>query len=126
MLKKNNSINAHILRYFLIFSILILLFLWAFQVLFLKSFYRNEKTITIKKVANEIVNINNDEDFESLINDLSFENEVCIDITNNYTSLYETKFFGKGCMREQNIKEGIRNMLNGSSLHLDCQLCGLL
>ena len=105
MLKKNNSINAHILRYFLIFSILILLFLWAFQVLFLKSFYRNEKTITIKKVANEIVNINNDEDFESLINDLSFENEVCIDITNNYTSLYETKFFGKGCMREQNIKE---------------------
>ena len=104
MLKMKNSLNNKILKYFLLFSILILAFLWAFQVLFLSSFYKNEKTNEIKKVASKIEKIQDEEDFSSLINDLSFEKEVCIEITDDYSTLYETSFFGKGCMREERDK----------------------
>ena len=103
MLKKNN-LNNQILKYFLIFSISILAFLWAFQVLFLSSFYKNEKTNEIKNVAEKIKENQNKNNFDQIINDLSFDKEVCISITNDEQSLYETSFFGKGCMREERDK----------------------
>ena len=90
-----NNLNNQILKYFLIFSVSILVFLWTFQVLFLKSFYKNEKTNEIKNVANIIKIIQNNDNFDEIINDLSFEKEVCIEITNSSSfSLYETAFFG--------------------------------
>lgn len=104
MLKMKNNINNKILRYFLIFSILILVFLWTFQVLFLSSFYKSEKTNEIKNVAEKIEKIQDEENFSTLVNDLSFEKEVCIEITDQYSTLYETTFFGKGCMREERDK----------------------
>ena len=103
MLKKSN-LNNQILKYFLIFSISILAFLWAFQVLFLSSFYKNEKTNEIKNVAEKIKENQNKNSFDQIINDLSFDKEVCISITNDEQSLYETSFFGKGCMREERDK----------------------
>ena len=103
MLKKSN-LNNQILKYFLIFSISILAFLWAFQVLFLSSFYKNEKTNEIKNVAEKIKENQNKNNFDQIINDLSFDKEVCISITNDEQSLYETSFFGKGCMREERDK----------------------
>lgn len=104
MLKMKNNLNNKILKYFLLFSILILVFLWTFQVLFLSSFYKTEKTNEIKSVAEEIEKIQGDEDFNSKINDLSFDKEVCIEITDEYSSIYESTFFGKGCMREERDK----------------------
>ena len=103
MLKKNN-LNNQILKYFLIFSISILAFLWTFQVLFLDSFYKKEKTNEIKKVAETIKDNQKSENFSQIINDLSFDKEVCISITNDEQSIYETSFFGKGCMREERDK----------------------
>ena len=84
----------------LIFSTLIMVFLWAFQVLFLDTFYKREKTKSIGAVAREIQKIQNEDDFLERVNDLSFEREVCIDITNNSSSLYVSSFFGKGCIRD--------------------------
>ena len=104
MLKKSN-LNDQILKYFLIFSISILAFLWTFQVLFLDSFYKKEKTNDIKKVASIIKENQNSSDFNQIINDLSFEKEVCISITDENYSLYDTSFLGKGCMREEREKE---------------------
>ena len=104
MLKTKNSLNNNILKYFLIFSILILAFLWAFQVLFLNSFYKKEKTNEIKSVADKIEEVQNEENFDSILNDLSFDKEVCIEITDDYSSIYETSFFGKGCVREERDK----------------------
>ena len=95
MLKKSN-LNDQILKYFLIFSISILAFLWTFQVLFLDSFYKKEKTNDIKKVASIIKENQNSSNFNQIINDLSFDKEVCISITDENYSLYDTSFLGKG------------------------------
>ncbi len=111
-----NNLNNQILKYFLIFSVSILVFLWTFQVLFLKSFYKNEKTNEIKNVANIIKIIQNNDNFDEIINDLSFEKEVCIEITNSSSfSLYETAFFGKGCMSDERDKLiYINNFINSN------------
>ncbi len=116
MLKKKNSLNLHILKYFLIFSILILSFLWAFQVIFLGSFYKKEKTNEIKNVAKKIVNIQNTDNFNELINDLSFDKEVCIEITDRNSLIYESTFFGKGCMRDERDKLLYKNEFINSNL----------
>jgi len=104
MWKKTSSLNTKILLSFLIFSVLILGFLWVFQVLFLDSFYQSEKTKDIELVGSYIKTIQNSEQFASLIEEVSFEKEVCIEITNQTDSLFESNFFGKGCIRDQRDK----------------------
>ena len=99
MWKMKNNINTEIWKYFLLFSILILSFLWIFQVLFLDNYYKAVKTNDIKVVANKLKKKYNDYNFEKKINNLAFEKEVCIEIIDkNLFSLYTSSFFGKGCI----------------------------
>lgn len=93
-----NSLNNEILKYFLLFSFLILGILWLFQFLFFNSFYRKQKINDIMLVANKIKKKQENNDFQDIVNDLAFDKSVCIEITgNNYNSLYRSAFFGKGC-----------------------------
>ena len=98
---KKNSLNLQILSYFLLFSILLLGFLWIFQVLLLDSFYHKEKTQDIITVAKEIKKNQNKENLSDILEDLSFEKEVCVEITDSDEYIYQTEFFGKGCIREE-------------------------
>lgn len=98
MWKMKNSLNNEILKYFLLFSFLILGILWLFQFLFFNSFYRKQKINDIMLVANKIKKKQENNDFQDIVNDLAFDKSVCIEITgNNYNSLYRSAFFGKGC-----------------------------
>ena len=98
MWKLKNSLNNEILKYFLLFSLVILGILWLFQFIFFNSFYRNQKINAIKLVATSLKQSQNKDDFEETINSLAFDQSVCIEITNNnLTSLYRSSFFGKGC-----------------------------
>ena len=97
--KKKNSINHQILKYFLIFSIIILGTLWLFQFLLFNSFYKNQKINDIKVVANKIYKNQNNENFEKIMNDIAFDKSVCIEITNqNYNIITSSDYFGKGCI----------------------------
>ena len=103
MLKTKNSINKEIWKYFLLFSILILSFLWLFQVLFFKSYYKSTKINDIEIVANKIKKTYNNYNFEESINNLALDKEVCIEIIDsNLYSLYTSSFFGKGCINNSN------------------------
>lgn len=102
MLKRKSNLNGQILKYFLIFSIMIIVFLWLLQIVFLDSFYKHEKITDIKNVAQKIKSYYSYSDFNSMIDDLSVEEEVCVEITNDTYSIFETSFFGKGCMRDEN------------------------
>lgn len=108
MLKmKKNSLNNEIWKYFLLFSILILSFLWIFQVLFLDQNYKNSKTNDIKSVATIIKKRQFSHNFEDIINKRALEKEVCVEIIDDtYSTLYSTTFFGKGCLsgKEDNIR----------------------
>lgn len=98
MWKLKNSLNNEILKYFLLFSILILGILWLFQFIFFNSFYRDQKINDIKVVANKLKKNQYEENFEEVVNNLAFDQSVCIEIANNnLVSLYRSSFFGKGC-----------------------------
>lgn len=98
MWKLKNSLNNEILKYFLLFSVLILGILWLFQFIFFNSFYRDQKINDIKVVANKLKKNQYEENFEEVVNNLAFDQSVCIEIANNnLVSLYRSSFFGKGC-----------------------------
>lgn len=105
MWKKKSKLNVKILTNLLLFSILILSFLWAFQVLFIGKFYKLEKTNQIKTVANNIISKQNEEEFNSYLEKISLDKEVCVTLTNDQMILYESQFFGKGCMKDDNLKK---------------------
>ncbi len=103
MLKMKNNINSAIWKYFLLFSILILSFLWLFQVLFFSNYYKSVKVNDIKTVANKVKRNYQSTNFEDKINNLAFDKEVCIEIIDeNLFSLYTSNFFGKGCLNNTN------------------------
>ncbi len=80
------------------FSVFILVFLWLFQVLFLKNFYRYSKTRDIEKVVNTITKYKSNVDLDEVINALAFEKGVCVEVVNKENNtLYSSSFLGKGC-----------------------------
>lgn len=104
MLKMKNNLNREIWNYFFLFSLLILGFLWLFQVLFLDNYYKSIRTQDIKSVANILENKQDQKNYEQLINDIAFEKEVCVEIINqDLYSLYSSSFFGKGCLSNKNL-----------------------
>ena len=95
---KKNSLNREIWIYFLIFSVLILGFLWTFQVLFLNKYYKQVKIQDIKKVARTIKKNQSSNNFIEIVNNESFDRSVCVEIVDQqFNSLYSSSFIGKGC-----------------------------
>ena len=96
---KTNSINNEILKYFLSFSIITLIILWLFQFLFFNYFYKEQKLSDIKTVSNKLQKYKKYDNFESIVNNLAFDNSVCIEIDNaDYDTIYKSTYFGKGCI----------------------------
>ena len=104
---KKNSLNREVWKYFLIFSILILGFLWTFQVLFLDHFYKYSKIHDIESVAKIIQKNQDSKQLESIINNAAFDKSVCVEVVgSNFTTLYASSFFGKGCFtgKEEQVR----------------------
>lgn len=113
---KKMTLNKHILFYFLIFSVFILLLLWVFQVLFLDKFYRFQRTNEIDYIAQELKKVNNGDELYKLIDKLSFEREACIEIRSQENLVYNSIYFGKGCLRNGRSKTEYINYFLDSNL----------
>ena len=92
--------RANLLIYFLIFSGIILVFLYIFQVLFLNTYYKiNQANIldsTIKTISD---NYSQNNDFSSY-DDLASDNEVCIQIVGEEGVIYYSDY--KHCAGKDN------------------------
>ena len=96
---KSNSINEEILKYFLLFSIFILIILWLIQFIFFNAFYKDQKINDIKIVSSKLKLYKNKNNFSDIVNTLAFDNSVCIEIDNaDYDTIYKSTYFGKGCI----------------------------
>lgn len=115
-LKSKNSINRKIWRYLILFSILILAFLWIFQVLFINQFYEWFKTAEIKNSAKQITDSYNGNNFEDFLEHISYNKNMCIEIRTSFGSNYTTELSNKGCMMGGDTSS-IKNdfMASGSS-----------
>ena len=121
---KKYSLNIAIWKYFLLFSIIILAFLWGFQVLFLNQYYKYGKINDVKKVANIITVYQNSRNFSSVVNSASLDRSVCVEVTDGFfNTLYTSAYVGKGCFtgKEENLKykfDFISNQKNSSTYEL--------
>ncbi len=86
--------------YFVIYTIIVFVLLWFFQIIFLEHFYENMKiddVLTEGKILSEsyMSDSFNDSEYEELLNTSSMKNDMCIIIQDKYgRSIYSKKAFG--------------------------------
>ncbi len=95
--------------YLIIFSILIVVFLWLFQVIFLNKYYEWYKTQNIQHVANEISNnYENSEEFLNVLEDISMNEGICIEVMTDDVDWYYSTNMNRYCLSYKKI-ESLKN-----------------
>ena len=95
---KKNSLKQKVLFYLAIFTLVIIGGLWFLQVLSLGTYYEISKTSTIEKIAKKVHDSYDDKDYKDILDNLAFEDDVCIEITNKYNIYYSTDSASRGCL----------------------------
>ncbi len=96
MKRISNSISFKTLRYFVLFSIIILVVLWLLQVVSLNKFYELSVKNEISNVVEKVKENYNSDDYEDYLNRLSFQNNMCIEIYDGVAISYSSI----GCYKE--------------------------
>lgn len=99
-LKTKHSLRNRVFIYLICFSLLILVFLWVFQVLFLKYYYESFKTSELSSALNTIkVSYKyNKESIYNLLENFSYDKGICSEIVTNNVMTYSTNPLNKGCL----------------------------
>lgn len=95
---KKNSLKHKVLFYLAIFTFVIIGGLWFLQILSLGTYYELSKTSTIEKIAKKVYDSYDDKDYKDILDNLAFEDDVCIEITNKYNIYYSTDSVSRGCL----------------------------
>ncbi len=97
--KKETSLRKKLLKFLIVFSLAILGFLWFFQVIFLNTYYEWTKTKEIEKIANKIAKSYNQNKLDEVLDTLSYNEGVCIEIIDKNNNIYTTNSFNRGCFK---------------------------
>lgn len=97
-MKSKGNLIKKIWLYLTIFSVSILSFLWLFQVIFLDAYYIFVKKNDVKVISNEILNNYESANFEEILDLLTFNKDVCIDIIYDNTQIYSSNGLKKRCI----------------------------
>ena len=103
---KNRSLTVHIWSYLAIFLTIILAFLWILQVLFFDIYYEKRTTNLVEKIALKTKLIYVKGEDTSKYDRLSYENNACIQIIQNNSTVYSSNGTRRGCLykEEENIE----------------------
>lgn len=94
---KKNSLKTKVLFYLVIFTLVILGGIWSLQILSLDVYYEWNKQSEIKKISNTIIDAYKKGDID-VLDILSFQNDVCIEITEDKKISYSTDSISRGCL----------------------------
>lgn len=83
MISNKSSLKKRVWLYLSIFSIVILSFLWFFQVVFLKTYYKWDKKREMNKIVSEVINNYNTNTFDDYLMEVSFNHDICVQIVGN-------------------------------------------
>lgn len=97
----NKSLIVKIWCFLALFSILIITFLWFFQVIFIDTYYEWYKTNEINIMAKLVKNSYNKSNFEKILNEIYYKRGVCIEVNNNTGIIYSTDNMNRGCLVEK-------------------------
>lgn len=106
---KKNSLKNKVWIYLSVFTISILVGILFLQLFSLNIYYEWSKISEIEKIANKVSNAYNSNNYNDILDELSFENDVCIEITEHNNIYYYTDSVSRGCLvnnsREINNKK---------------------
>lgn len=101
--KEKKSLSLSILIYFIIFSITLLLFLWIFQILFLNTFYKISRTKSLNLALNTLARNYAKDNYRELFDEISVNNDICIEIVENNVIEYSSRAIDRKCMTRNNL-----------------------
>lgn len=87
---KSKPMAIRIFKYFVVFTVTIMVLLWLMQILFLQAFYQQMKINELYDTASEIESNYGRESFSDLMTDLTVTSDMYIQIDNSNTILYAT------------------------------------
>lgn len=92
------SLHKQIWIFFFFFSVFILAFLWLTQGLCFDKYYELNKSRELSILASKILENYNREDFTKFIDEIAYENGICVEIESYGEFLYRSNSFNKGCI----------------------------
>lgn len=117
LLFEKNSLKIKIWFYLAIFSCVILIFLWLFQIAFLDQYYEWSKRKDLNETANHIIESYNGHHIDSILNTIAYEKGVCIEVIQKGDSAFLSSSFNRGCMmREKNNRTTYQKKFMESNL----------
>ena len=101
-MKRNKSLIFKIFLYLSIFSSFILFFLWLLQILLLNNYYEYYKKNELTSTLNLIKNNYNKKNFSDILEDVAYNTDFCVEITNKDETSYSNIQNSKGCIDTNN------------------------
>lgn len=102
--KRKTSIQAKTLFFLLTFNVIIIMLLWILQIKILDIYYEKEQVNKMEKIVSKLKNASSD-DFASTLQDIAYQNEVCIVVTNGNTLVGTYNMNMNGCaLKSSNSK----------------------
>lgn len=95
---KKSKLKNKVWLYLFIFAFVIILGIWFLQILSLDIYYELSKKSEIKNIATQISKKYTSGDYQDELNKISFEKDVCIEITENSNISYSTDSTSRGCL----------------------------
>lgn len=116
---KTRSLRANLLIYFLIFSAIILGFLYFFQIVFFNTYYKINQTNNLEQTVNLIEKNIDKENAKVLLNEISLNNEVCTQIVKDSNLIYYSDYY-KHCAGKDNdaLEVIISSFINSDKKYL--------
>ena len=96
--KRTWNVRSRIFGYFLMFTGMLLLLLWLFQVVLLEEFYRMQKREIMRSSAESIVQNIDNENLLTLVNRIAEESSVCILVTDEKMHITAKGDAWNGCI----------------------------
>lgn len=84
--------------YFLLFTAMLLVLLWMFQIVFLDEFYRMQKTEMLRSFSNGIVHNIDNENLQTLADRIAEQDNVCVMVTDEAMRVIVTAESWNGCL----------------------------
>ncbi len=93
------SLKFKIWQYFMLFTAVVFILLWFFQIVFLENFYEGMKISDVKQKAATIIDHYGDDDYSEMLTDIAINNDLCIEITDKFNrTLYSKDVMGRTCL----------------------------
>ena len=108
MKSKSKGISANIWLYLGVFSILILVMLWFFQIIFLKLHYEASVKHNLNATVREIQKYNRN-DLVSNIDSIAYKNDVCIEVISKNSIISYSCIKSSGCNTSGEIYYKFKN-----------------